>query len=70
MGRVLVLTLYHVTRRNGKFEVRYLGDTPMLVDYVSQIGVILVIIDDIVIPGKLLKPLVQNVLFATYKVDQ
>ena len=43
-------------------------DTPMLVDYVSQIGVLLVIIDEMIIPGKLLKPVLENIFHGKYKV--
>ena len=40
----------------------------MLVDYVSQIGVIVISIDDMVIPGKLVKPILDEIMRDHYKV--
>ena len=41
----------------------------MLVDYVSQIGVLIVSMDDMVIPGKLIKPVLQNIMHDIFKVS-
>ena len=59
---------WYIWRKSGEFEVLYMEDTPMLVDYVSQIGVLLVIIDEMIIPGKLLKPVLENIFHGQYKV--
>jgi hypothetical protein len=58
----------HPFRKYGPFEVLYMEDTPMLVDYISQIGVMLVIVDEMVIPGKLVKPILENIFSHMYKV--
>ena len=55
-------------REEGPFQVLYMEDTPMLVDYVSQIGVIVISIDDMVIPGKLVKPILDEIMRDHYKV--
>ena len=63
------LTYNANNRKNGPFEVLYMEDTPMLVDYVSQIGVLIVSMDDMVIPGKLIKPVLQNIMHDIFKVS-
>ncbi|KAL5255530.1 hypothetical protein ACHWQZ_G010934 [Mnemiopsis leidyi] len=52
---------------DGPFQVLYMEDTPMLVDYVSQIGVIVIVIDDMIIPGKLVKPILDEIMREQYK---
>ena len=42
----------------------------MYVDFMSQISVILVILDGMVMPNNLVKPVLQNVLDSYYQVSQ
>lgn len=63
---------YHDLRNwnYGVLEVLYLVDTPMTMSFGSQIAVMLITIDGVIIPSNLVDPILRTILYNTYKSEQ